>query len=114
MPVNPNHTVNNAGAELTEPDSVFACYRQLIARRKQDLVFVDGDFTLLEPEHLGLFVCERAMKDQHLLVVCNFGGGPTPWPLPEAWQGPRGLIENSPSAPGTLQSGKARILYKKD
>lgn len=51
MPVNPNHTVINAGAELTEPDSVFACYRQLIARRKQDLVFVDGDFTLLEPEH---------------------------------------------------------------
>lgn len=52
------------------------------------------------------------MKDQHLLVVSN--GGPTPWPLPEAWQGGRFFVENSPSAPGTLQSGKARILYKKD
>lgn len=51
MPVNPNHTVINAGAELTDPDSVFACYRQLIARRKQYPVFADGDFTLLEPEH---------------------------------------------------------------
>lgn len=114
LPVNPNHTVVNAEAELADPDSVFACYRKLIALRKQYPVFADGDFTLLEPDHPRLFVYERALEGQHLLVVCNFGGEPTPWNLPEGWQEARVLVENCPAAPGTLQPWEARILYKND
>lgn len=114
LPVNPNHTVINAEAELADPDSVFACYRQLIALRKSCPVLVDGDFTLLEPDHPNLFVYERAMEGQRLLVVCNFGGEPTPWTLPEAWRNARVLVENCPAVPGVLQPWEARMLYRND
>ena len=110
LPVNPNHTTVNAQAELADPDSVFACYRKLIALRKSCPVLVEGDFTLLELDHPRLFVYERAIQGQRLLVVCNFGGEPTPWTLPEGWQQARVLIENCPATPGTLQPWEARML----
>lgn len=110
LPVNPNYTTVNAGAELTDPDSVFAYYQKLIALRKQYPVFVDGDFTLREEEHPCLFVYERALGKEQLLVVCNFGDESTPWTLPEGWENAETLIENLPAQTGTLQPWEARIL----
>ena len=110
LPVNPNYTTVNAGAELADPDSVFAYYQKLIALRKQYPVFVDGDFTLLEEEHPRLFVYERALGAERMLVVCNFGDEATPWSLPTGWENAETLIENLPAQPGTLQPWEARIL----
>lgn len=112
LPVNPNYTTVNAGAELTDPDSVFAYYQKLIALRKQYPVFVDGDFTLREEEHPCLFVYERALGKEQLLVVCNFGDESTPWTLPEGWENAETLIENLPAQTGTLQPWEARILLR--
>lgn len=114
LPVNPNYTTVNAGAELADPDSVFAYYQKLIALRKQYPVFVDGDFTLLEEEHPHLFVYERALGAEQLLVVCNFGDEDTPWTLPAGWENADTLIENLPAQPGTLQPWEARILLRRD
>ena len=114
LPVNPNYTTVNAGAELADPDSVFAYYQKLIALRKQYPVFVDGDFTLLEEEHPHLFVYERALGAEQLLVVCNFGDEATPWTLPAGWENADTLIENLPAQPGTLQPWEARILLRRD
>lgn len=112
LPVNPNYTTVNAGAELTDPDSVFAYYQKLIALRKQYPVFVDGDFTLREEEHPCLFVYERALGKERLLVVCNFGDESTTWTLPEGWENAETLIENLPAQTGTLQPWEARILLR--
>lgn len=112
LPVNPNYTTVNAGAELTDPDSVFAYYQKLIALRKQYPVFVDGDFTLREEKHPCLFVYERALGKEQLLVVCNFGDKSTPWTLPEGWENAETLIENLPAQTGTLQPWEARILLR--
>lgn len=112
LPVNPNYTTVNAGAELTDPDSVFAYYQKLIALRKQYPVFVDGDFTLREEEHPCLFVYERALGKERLLAVCNFGDESTPWTLPEGWENAETLIENLPAQTGTLQPWEARILLR--
>lgn len=112
LPVNPNYTIVNAGAELADPDSVFAYYQKLIALRKQYPVFVDGDFTLREEEHPCLFVYERALGKEQLLVVCNFGDESTPWTLPEGWENAETLIENLPAQTGTLQPWEARILLR--
>ena len=114
LPVNPNYTTVNAGAELADPDSVFAYYQKLIALRKQYPVFVDGDFTLLEEEHPHLFVYERALGAEQLLVVCNFGDEATPWTLPAGWENADTLIENLPAQPGTLQPWEARTLLRRD
>lgn len=112
LPVNPNYTTVNAEAELADPDSVFAYYQKLISLRKQYAVFVDGDFTLLEEEHPRLFIYERALGAEQMLVVCNFGDEATPWTVPENWCGARVLIENCTATPDTLQPWEARILYK--
>lgn len=112
LPVNPNYITVNAGAELTDPDSVFAYYQKLIALRKQYPVFVDGDFTLREEKHPCLFVYERALGKEQLLVVCNFGDKSTPWTLPEGWENAETLIENLPAQTGTLQPWEARILLR--
>src|SRR3712207_1310250 len=49
--VNPNHTWLNAEAERADPHSVYHHYRDLIALRHSEPVIVDGDFTLLLPDH---------------------------------------------------------------
>ncbi len=45
--VNDNYKKINAKNQVDDPDSVFACYRKLIALRKEYQVFVDGQFHLL-------------------------------------------------------------------
>nr|WP_317407690.1 alpha-glucosidase [Fournierella massiliensis] len=110
--VNPNYKTINAEAALADPDSVFWYYKKLIALRKEYPVFVEGDFTLLEEEHPNLFVYRRGMEEEQLLVVCNFGGGETCWPLPAQWQDARVLISNYPNRAGALRPWEAMILYR--
>ena len=112
LPVNPNYTTINAEVALADPDSVFWHYKKLIALRKEYPVFVEGDFTLLEEEHPNLFVYQRGMEEEQLLVVCNFGGGETCWPLPAHWQDARVLISNYPNRAGALRPWEAMILYR--
>lgn len=112
LPVNPNYQYINAQAALADSDSVFYYYQKLIALRKQYPVFVDGDYTLLEAAHPSLFVYERTLQDEQLLVVCNFSGEATAWSAPPPWQNAKALIENCPAQPGTVQPWEARILYR--
>ena len=111
LPVNPNYREINAQVEMADPDSVFACYQKLIALRKRYPVFVEGDFALHEAEHPRLFVYERSLGEEKLLVVCNFGDEATPWKAPDPWKNAQVLIENCPRQEGTLQPWEARILY---
>ncbi|MBU3819096.1 MAG: alpha-glucosidase [Candidatus Faecalibacterium intestinavium] len=111
LPVNPNYREINAQAEMADPDSVFACYQKLIALRKRYPVFVEGDFALHEAEHPRLFVYERSLGEEKLLVVCNFGDEATPWKAPDPWKNAQVLIENCPRQEGALQPWEARILY---
>ena len=111
LPVNPNYREINAQAEMADPDSVFACYQKLIALRKRYPVFVEGGFALHEAEHPQLFVYERSLGEEKLLVVCNFGDEATPWKAPDPWKNAQVLIENCPRQEGALQPWEARILY---
>jgi len=113
LPVNPNYTQINAQAALADPDSVFAYYQKLIALRKQYPVWVEGDFTLLEPDHPRLFLYQRTLGEEQMLVLCNFGDEPTAWTLPEEWADGTVLIENCPGQTGLLQPWEARVLYRK-
>ena len=112
LKVNPNYVSINARAAREDPDSVFHYYRRLIALRKEYPVFVEGDFTLLEPDHPRLFVYRRAWKGEELLVVCNFGGEETPWDLPEEWRDARVLLSNYPPRPGALRAWEAQLRYR--
>ena len=111
--MNPNYKTINAEAALADPDSVF-WYLQKADCFAQGIPGVrgEGDFTLLEEEHPNLFVYRRGMEEEQLLVVCNFGGGETCWPLPAQWQDARVLISNYPNRAGALRPWEAMILYR--
>ncbi len=84
--VNPNCSQINVKAALADPDSVYHCYRKLIALRKEYPVFRDGSFTLLEHESEELFVYIRETEDEKMLVAANFFGREIYWSLPEEWK----------------------------
>ncbi|MGP1612602.1 MAG: glycoside hydrolase family 13 protein [Catonella sp.] len=70
--VNPNYTKINAKEQMEREDSVFNYYKKLIALRKDYEIIVYGDYNLLFPEDEDLFVYERNLGEQKLLVACNF------------------------------------------
>lgn len=72
MAVNPNYTKINAKEQMEREDSVFNYYKKLIALRKDYEIIVYGDYNLLFPEDKDLFVYERNLGEQKLLVACNF------------------------------------------
>ena len=72
LPVNPNCAEINAEAQVDDPHSVFAHYQGLIRLRHESDLVVHGHFRLLEPENEELFVYERKLDGQKMLVVCNF------------------------------------------
>ena len=72
LPVNENHREINAESQVDAPDSIFACYRALIALRKANPVITAGEFRLLLPEDEDLFAYVREDGKTRLLVVCSF------------------------------------------
>ena len=72
MPVNPNHTVINAQAQVGDLDSVFSFYQKLIRIRQEYDVVIDGRFELLMPEDEQVFAYIRDDGKQRMLVICNF------------------------------------------
>ncbi|GHI00715.1 glycoside hydrolase family 13 protein [Neobacillus kokaensis] len=72
--VNPRYKEINAKAALEDSQSIFYFYQKLIQLRKELDIITDGDFELLVKDHPQLFVYERKLNDEWLLVVCNFSG----------------------------------------
>lgn len=76
LPLCKNHKHVNAELQVSDPDSVFSFYKQLIQIRKNSVyadVIEQGSYTLLEPEHKQLFVYERRDAQKALLIVANYG-----------------------------------------
>ena len=113
MKVNPNHTEINAAAALADPDSVFYTYRKLIALRKANPVFVEGDFALLAPEDEQVFAYLRRGAGQEMLVAVNWSGRPAPFQLPAAFAGCRPALatQGAPQA-GTLRPWEAQLWLR--
>ncbi|MFC5503329.1 alpha-glucosidase [Lysinimonas soli] len=68
---NPNHATINAATQLGVPGSVFEFYRALIALRHSEPVVVNGDFTMLAPEHPALFAYDRKLDGVTVRVLAN-------------------------------------------
>ena len=85
LPINPNARFVNAEAQVDDPNSVFSHYAGLIALRRESDLVVHGTFGLLEPQSDELFVYERALGEERLLVVCNFCDHEVSYEVPEAY-----------------------------
>ncbi len=80
--VNPNTTWLNVEAQRDDPGSVLAHHRRLIALRHSEPCVVEGDFTLLHPDHERLWAFTRTLATEgggagtRLSVWANLSGEP--------------------------------------
>jgi oligo-1,6-glucosidase len=81
LPVNPNHTVINAAAQVDDPDSVFTHYQRLIRLRHAEPAVTLGDFTMLLDDHRQVYAFTRRHADTELLVMVNVSSDEAHAPL---------------------------------
>ncbi|MFB9324663.1 alpha-glucosidase [Paenibacillus aurantiacus] len=81
--VNPNYAHINAEQAVSDPDSIFHYYRQLIAIRRAHNVTGYASFRLLMEEDERIFAYVRTRGEEQLLVVLNFFGEPALFQLQE-------------------------------
>lgn len=84
--VNPSYKEINAADQIENPDSVFMCYKTLIALRKKYEIFVDGHFELLLPDDNTFFAYTRQNQSEKLYVICNFYSETAVCEIDEDWQ----------------------------
>jgi len=110
----PNYPEINAEAARADPDSVYHYYRKLADLRHAEPAVVDGDFTMLLPNHEQLYAYTRRLDDTELLVIGNFSGEAVRAEVDEAWTGAELLLTNLPTPPEgwTLAPWQA-VIYKR-
>lgn len=120
LPVNPNHEVINAAAQIDDPASVFSWYRALIGLRRELPLVAHGDFVPLASEDQQLWAFLRRLDDARLLVLVNVSDEPVAVDLTalsqelgeSPWQ-PTDLVlgtHESP-APTTLRPWEAALWW---
>jgi glucan 1,6-alpha-glucosidase len=111
--VNPNYTEINAEKQLSEPESVFACYKKLIWMRKHYDVIVDGRFELLLPDDEQFFAYTRENASEKMYFICNFYGNEAVCPLDEPWENMELLYCNysETETENVYRPYEARIYY---
>jgi oligo-1,6-glucosidase len=113
LPVNPNHEWIHAAAQVDDPDSVFSHYRRLIELRHQSELVRQGTFELLLPESEELFVYERRLGDERMLVACNFCDREVAFETPAQYVGCRRLAANyATPAEGSLRPFECFALLR--
>ncbi len=70
--VNSNYKEINAKQQLEDQTSVFHYYRKLIQLRHSMDVMVDGVYDLVLKEDPDIYAYTRTLRDEKLLVLCNF------------------------------------------
>lgn len=70
--LNENYKTINAATEMKDPDSIFHYYKKLIQLRKDQSIFVNGDFRLLLEEDESVFAYVRTEGTKEMLVCANF------------------------------------------
>ena len=84
LAVNPAYPEVNAADQLDDPESVFSHYRRLIELRHTEPVVVDGDFTMLLPDHPQVYAFTRRLADTELLVMVNVSSQAAEAPLADS------------------------------
>jgi glycosidase len=72
LKVNPNYQTVNADLDMKDPDGVYLYYQQLFKLRKQEPIFLEGDFQLIYQDHPKVFAYIRKTKEKRILVIGSF------------------------------------------
>ncbi|MCY1139853.1 alpha-glucosidase [Actinoplanes sp. Pm04-4] len=114
LAVNPNYPEVNAEAAQADPDSVYHYYRKLADLRHTEPAVVDGDFTMLLPNHEQLYAYTRRLVNTELLVIGNFSGSEVHADLEDDWSGAELVLSNVATPPDgwTLAPWQA-VVYRR-
>ncbi|MBP1948457.1 alpha,alpha-phosphotrehalase [Virgibacillus litoralis] len=74
IPVADNYEQINAGKALSNPNSIFSHYQELVDLRKKYDIITYGDYQLLLKDNESVFAYKRNWNNETLLVVSNFYG----------------------------------------
>ncbi len=77
--VNPNFVHINVASNEGDDDSILNYYREMVAFRKANDVFVYGEYECLNPEHPSLYAYRRWDDKSEFLVLLNFSDETQLW-----------------------------------
>lgn len=77
MKVNPNYQQINVAAQQKDENSIYHFYKRMIRLRKENSVFVYGEYDVLLEDHPGVYIYTRSISEQFAVVLCNFRDYPT-------------------------------------
>jgi oligo-1,6-glucosidase len=72
LKVNPNYTEINAEMQEKDENSVLNYFRRIVKMRKENLVLIYGDYTLVDAENSSVYAYTRELDGRKLLVLLNF------------------------------------------
>lgn len=116
--VNKNYKEINVEDALNDENSILNFYKKLLSIRKENPVFLYGDFVLHYKRHKKLFVYERNYEGKKLFVAINFSETDTPVKTPKGvnLSASELLIANYPVADksemSVLRPYEARVYLK--
>jgi oligo-1,6-glucosidase len=76
LKVNPDYKTVNAAAQEKDPDSVLNYFRKMVKLRKENLVLVYGQYTLLDKANPDVYAYTRELNGEKVLVLLNFKSKP--------------------------------------
>lgn len=81
MRVNDNYKEINAASQVSDPDSIYSLWRQVLQKRKEHKdIFVYGDFKLVDEPNDKIFAYTRvAANGDTALMVCNYSTETVAW-----------------------------------
>lgn len=111
--VNPNYREINAWAAVSDPDSVFHYYQELIRLRHTLPVIVYGKFEGLLEDSETIYAYRRLLDGQVLTVACNFTDQEQACDLCEDPAATELISNYKTHKAGTLQPYEARVILQK-
>lgn len=82
--VNPNYKTINAESAITENNSIYHYFKKIIALRKEYEIIVYGDYKEYDKKNKYLYVYERNLNNEKLLVITSFTSKKVLFSLPKA------------------------------
>ena len=115
--VNPNYLSVNAASQEKDPDSILNFYRRCLALRKSSETLLQGTYREYMRLSGRIYMYERKLGDERILVICSFSKKPAACRLPQEYRGCKGeiLLDNYPvqgtsGAEQSLRPYEARVI----
>ena len=71
--INENYKQINVAKQANDEDSVLSYYKKMIRLRKEEELFVYGNYTQLQSAHPSIASYKRQWEGKTAIILCNFG-----------------------------------------